>query len=147
MDDYEADDIIGTITVAAKAEDIETCVVSGDYDMMQLLDSHTSVYINKKGADMLRFTEVEFEEKYGVKLAQFVDYKALVGDSSDNIPGARGIGPKAAEKLLAEYDTLDDIYAHIEELKGAQKTKLEAARDDVYMSRKLAKIWCDALCT
>ena len=144
MDDYEADDIIGTISVAAKAEDIETCVVSGDYDMMQLLDSHTSVYINKKGADMLRFTEVEFEEKYGVKLAQFVDYKALVGDSSDNIPGARGIGPKAAEKLLAEYDTLDDIYAHIEELKGAQKTKLEAARDDVYMSRKLAKIWCDA---
>ena len=144
MDDYEADDIIGTIAAAAKVEDIETCVVSGDYDMMQLLDSHTSVYINKKGADMLRFTESEFEAKYGVKLAQFVDYKALVGDSSDNIPGARGIGPKAAEKLLSEYDTIDDIYAHIEEIKGAQKTKLEAARDEVYMSRELAKIWCDA---
>ncbi|QHN42364.1 DNA polymerase I [Candidatus Mycosynbacter amalyticus] len=144
MDDYEADDIIGTIAAAATAEDIETCVVSGDYDMMQLLNSHTSVYINKKGADMLRFTEAEFEEKYGVKLAQFVDYKALVGDSSDNIPGARGIGPKAAEKLLSEYDTIDDIYAHIDELKGAQKAKLEAARDEVYMSRELAKIWCDA---
>lgn len=144
MDDYEADDIIGTIAAAATAKDIETCVVSGDYDMMQLLDSHTSVYINKKGADMLRFTETEFEEKYGVKLAQFVDYKALVGDSSDNIPGARGIGPKAAEKLLGEYATIDDIYAHIDDLKGAQKTKLETARDDVYMSRELAKIWCDA---
>ena len=143
MDDYEADDIIGTIAAAAEREGIETCVVSGDYDMMQLLDTHTSVYINKKGADMLRFTETEFEEKYGVKLAQFVDYKALVGDSSDNIPGARGIGPKAAEKLLAEYDSIDDIYAHLDELKGAVKTKLEAARDDVFMSRELAKIWCD----
>lgn len=144
MDDYEADDIIGTISVAASAEGIETCVVSGDYDMMQLLSSQTSVYINKKGADMVRFSEAEFEEKYGVKLAQFVDYKALVGDSSDNIPGARGIGPKAAEKLLGEYATIDDIYAHIDELKGAQKTKLEDARDAVYMSRELAKIWCDA---
>jgi DNA polymerase I len=144
MDDYEADDIIGTISVAATEADIETCIVSGDYDMMQLLSTHASVYISKKGADMVRFSEAEFEEKYGVKLAQFVDYKALVGDSSDNIPGARGIGPKAAEKLLAEYATIDDIYGHIDELKGAVKTKLEAAREEVFMSRELAKIWCDA---
>lgn len=143
MDDYEADDIIGTISVAATEADIETCIVSGDYDMMQLLSTHASVYISKKGADMVRFSEAEFEEKYGVKLAQFVDYKALVGDSSDNIPGARGIGPKAAEKLLAEYATIDDIYEHIDELKGAVKTKLEAAREEVFMSRELAKIWCD----
>lgn len=144
IDDYEADDIIGTISVAAADKDIETCIVSGDYDMMQLLSKHTSVYINKKGSDMMRFTEAEFEEKYGVKLAQFVDYKALVGDSSDNIPGVKGIGPKAAQALLGEYDTLDGIYEHIDELKGAQKTKLETDKANALMSRELAKIFCDA---
>ncbi len=144
LDDYEADDIIGTISVEATNKDVQTLVVSGDYDMMQLLSSHTSVYINKKGSDMMRFTETEFEEKYGVSLDQFVDYKALVGDSSDNIPGVRGIGPKAAQSLLGDYKTLDGIYEHIEELKGAQKTKLEDNKDNAYMSRELAKIWCDA---
>jgi DNA polymerase I len=143
MDDYEADDIIGTISVEAEKLDIETRVVSGDYDMMQLLSKHTSVYINKKGSEMMRFTESEFEEKYGVKLAQFVDYKALVGDSSDNIPGVRGIGPKAAQTLLSTYETLEEIYDHIDELKGAQKTKLEENKDNAFMSRELAKIWCD----
>ncbi len=144
MDDYEADDIIGTIALQATGKDIETCIVSGDYDMMQLLSTHASVYINKKGSDMMRFTESEFEEKYGVKLAQFVDYKALVGDSSDNIPGVRGIGPKAAQTLLAQYKTLDGIYEHIDELKGAQKSKLESDKRNAYMSRELAHIFCDA---
>jgi len=144
LDQYEADDIIGTISVEATKKDIETYIVSGDYDMMQLLSKHTSVYINKKGSDMMRFTETEFEDKYGVKLSQFVDYKALVGDSSDNIPGVRGIGPKAAQTLLAAYDTLEGVYEHIEELKGAQKTKLEADKDNAFMSRELARIWCDA---
>jgi DNA polymerase-1 len=144
LDHYEADDIIGTISVEATKKDIETYVISGDYDMMQLLSSHTSVYINKKGSDMMRFTETEFEEKYGVKLAQFVDYKALVGDSSDNIPGVKGIGPKAAQTLLGEYETLEGIYEHIDELKGAQKLKLESDKDNAFMSRELAKIWCDA---
>lgn len=144
LDQYEADDIIGTISVQAAEKDIETCIVSGDYDMMQLLSKHTSVYINKKGSDMMRFTEPEFEEKYGVKLEQFIDYKALVGDSSDNIPGVRGIGPKAAQTLLVEYGTLDAIYEHIDELKGAQKTKLEESKDNAFMSRELAQIWCDA---
>jgi len=144
LDHYEADDIIGTISVEATKKDIETYVISGDYDMMQLLSSHTSVYINKKGSDMMRFTETEFEEKYGVKLAQFVDYKALVGDSSDNIPGVKGIGPKAAQTLLGAYETLEGVYEHIDELKGAQKLKLETDKDNAFMSRELAKIWCDA---
>lgn len=144
MDDYEADDIIGTLSVEATEKGIETCIVSGDYDMMQLLSTHASVYINKKGSDMMRFTEAEFEEKYGVKLAQFIDYKALVGDSSDNIPGVRGIGPKAAQTLLATYKDLDDIYEHIDELKGAQKLKLETDKVNAFMSRELAKIFCDA---
>lgn len=144
LDGYEADDIIGTISQAANQKDIEVCIVSGDYDMMQLLTPLTSVYINKKGSDMLHFTEVEFEEKYGVKLEQFVDYKALVGDSSDNIPGVRGIGPKAAQSLLGAYQTLDGIYKHLGELKGAQKDKLEQGKDSALMSRRLAAIWCDA---
>lgn len=144
MDEYEADDIIGTISVEARQKGIDTCVVSGDYDMMQLLNENVHVYINKKGSDMMHFTEAEFEEKYGVKLEQFVDYKALVGDSSDNIPGVRGIGPKAAQTLLASYGTLDGIYEHLDELKGAQKTKLESEKDAAFMSRELARIWCDA---
>lgn len=144
LDHYEADDIIGTISVEATNKDIETLVISGDYDMMQLLSSHTSVYINKKGSDMMRFSESEFEKKYGVKLAQFIDYKALVGDSSDNIPGVRGIGPKAAQALLGAYETLDGIYEHLDELKGAQKTKLEENKENAFMSRELARIWCDA---
>ena len=144
MDHYEADDIIGTISVEAKNKGIDTCVVSGDYDMMQLLNDNVSVYINKKGSDMMRFTASEFAEKYGVTLDQFVDYKALVGDSSDNIPGVRGIGPKAAQTLLAQYKSLDGIYEHIDELKGAQKTKLEADKANALMSRELARIWCDA---
>ena len=144
MDDYEADDIIGTISVAAKEKDIETCIVSGDYDMMQLLNGHVSVYITKKGSELLHFNGQAFEEKYGVSTHQFVDYKALVGDSSDNIPGVRGIGPKAAQALLGEYETLEGIYDHIDELRGAQKLKLEADKQNAFMSRELARIFCDA---
>lgn len=144
MDNYEADDIIGTISVEAAKKDVETCIVSGDYDMMQLLSPYTSVYINKKGADMLHFTAAEFEQKYGVSLTQFVDYKALVGDSSDNIPGVRGIGPKAAQSLLAEFGSLDNIYEHLDDLTPSQRTKLEDSRDNAFMSRELARIWCDA---
>ena len=144
LDSYEADDIIGTLSVDATSKGIETCIISGDYDMMQLLNSHTRVYINKKGSDMMRFTEVEFEQKYGIKTTQFVDYKALVGDSSDNIPGVHGIGPKAAQTLLRDYDTLDVIYENIDNLKDVQKLKLENDKTNAFMSRELAKIFCDA---
>lgn len=144
LDSYEADDIIGTLSVDATSKGIETCIISGDYDMMQLLNSHTRVYINKKGSDMMRFTEVEFEQKYGIKTTQFVDYKALVGDSSDNIPGVHGIGPKAAQTLLRDYDTLDAIYENIDNLKDVQKLKLENDKTNAFMSRELAKIFCDA---
>ena len=144
IDDYEADDIIGTISVEAKGKDIETCIVSGDYDMMQLLNGHVKVYITKKGSELIRFDDAAFYDKYGVHVKQFVDYKALVGDSSDNIPGVRGIGPKAAQSLLGEYGTLDGVYEHVEELKGTQKTKLEDGKESALMSRELARIFCDA---
>ena len=144
LKDYEADDIMGTISVEASAKDIETCIVTGDYDMMQLLNDHVKVYITKKGSELLYFDDEAFFAKYGVHVRQFVDYKALVGDSSDNIPGVRGIGPKAAQSLLSSYDTLDGVYEHIAELKGSQKIKLEDDKANAYMSKKLAEIFCNA---
>ena len=94
--------------------------------------------------DLTRYDREAFAEKYGVQVEQFVDYKALVGDKSDNIPGVRKIGPKAAQTLLTKYGTIDGIYEHIEELKGAQKQNLVDDKDAAYMSQKLAQIYCDA---
>lgn len=145
LDHYEADDIIGTFACEAAEKDVETCIVSGDYDMLQLIAPKTSVYITKKGGmDLTRYDREAFAEKYGVQVEQFVDYKALVGDKSDNIPGVRKIGPKAAQTLLANYGTIDGIYEHIEELKGAQKQNLLDDKAAAYMSQKLAQIYCDA---
>jgi len=145
LNHYEADDIIGTFAAQANVKNVEACIVSGDYDMLQLIAPSTSVYITKKGGvDLTKYDAAAFEAKYGVKVAQFVDYKALVGDTSDNIPGVRKIGPKAAEKLLGAYETLDGIYANTHELKGAQKENIENDKDSAYMSQKLAQIYCDA---
>lgn len=145
IDHYEADDIIGTFAYNAGGHDIETCVVSGDYDMLQLIAPKTSVYITKKGGiDLTKYDDVAFSDKYGVRVDQFVDYKALVGDTSDNIPGVRKIGPKSAQTLLTKYETLDGVYDHVEELKGAQKQNLIDDKDMAYMSQKLARIYCDA---
>jgi DNA polymerase I len=145
IDHYEADDIIGTFAAEAAEKDVETCIVSGDYDMLQLIAPKTSVYITKKGGiDLTKYDSDAFTEKYGVRVDQFVDYKALVGDKSDNIPGVRKIGPKAAETLLGKYDTIDGIYEHIDELKGAQQQNLIDDKEAAYMSQKLAQIYCDA---
>ncbi len=144
LDGYEADDIMGTFARAADEKgDIETCLVTGDYDMMQLISPRTNVYITKKGSELLHFDDAQFFAKYGVHVRQFVDYKALVGDSSDNIPGIRGVGPKAAATLLGQYDTLDGIYEHVNEQKGALKTKLEEGKESAYMSQALARIFTD----
>lgn len=144
IDHYEADDIIGTFAVQAAEKDIETCIVSGDYDMLQLIAPKTSVYITKKGGiDLTKYDRSAFANKYGIEVEQFVDYKALVGDTSDNIPGVRKIGPKTAETLLGKYKTIDGIYEHIDELKGAQKQNLENDKSNAYMSQKLAQIFCD----
>ncbi len=145
VDHYEADDIMGTFAKEAAGDGIETCLVSGDYDMCQLIAPMTQVYITKVGGkDLIHYDEAAFTEKYKVKVEQFVDYKALVGDTSDNIPGVRKVGPIAAAKLLGEYGDLDGIYAHIDELKGAQKTNLEEDRDIAFASRAVAEIFTDA---
>ena len=145
VDHYEADDIMGTFAEEAKAEKVETNLVSGDYDMCQLIAPSTQVYITKTGGtELMHFDEARFEDKYKVKVDQFVDYKALVGDTSDNIPGVRKIGPIAAAKLLTEYHDLEGIYAHIDDLKGAQKANLEEDKAIAYASRDVARIFTDA---
>ncbi len=145
VDDYEADDIMGTFAKQADKKGVQTCLVSGDFDMLQLISPHTCVYITKRGGtDLTEYDEAAFEEKYHVKHAQFVDYKALVGDTSDNIPGVRKIGPVAAEKLLGAYGDLDGIYKHIDDLKGAQKENLMTDKEAAYASKEVAQIFTDA---
>jgi len=145
LDQYEADDIMGTFAAQGKEEGIEVCLVTGDYDMLQLIDDNTGVYITRTGStDLVRYDDDAFEAKYGVKVSQFVDYKALVGDSSDNIPGVPKIGPKAAQTLLTAYGDLDGIYAHTDDLKGAQQKNIVDGKDSAYMSQKLAQIFVDA---
>lgn len=144
-DGYEADDILGTLAVQANKLGIEADLITSDLDMLQLIDSDTKVFAMKRG-----FSEIEefdlkyFEEKYGLKQAQFLDLKALQGDSSDNIPGVPGIGPKTATTLLQEFFTLENIYENLDKIKPAWRSKLEAGKESAFMSKKIAEIWLDA---
>ncbi|MBP5511946.1 DNA polymerase I [Candidatus Saccharibacteria bacterium] len=151
-DEYEADDIIGTL--AKQADDDldedgickwETYIVSSDLDMLQIVDDNTKMYRLLKGFSSLEELDVPaVEEKYGIKKSQFLDLKSLKGDNSDNIPGVPGIGEKGAATLLNTYGTLDGIYEHINEIKGATQKKLIAGKESAYMSKQLAEIMFDA---
>lgn len=145
IDDYEADDIMGTFARQAADQDIETCLVTGDYDLLQMIDEKVHVYITRKGvSELVEYDEAAFRDKYGVDVEQFVDYKALMGDSSDNIPGVAKVGPVAAKKLLNEFHNLDDIYANIDSISGGLHDKLVAGQSNAYLSQQLARIWTDA---
>ena len=145
LDDYEADDIMATLAKKASAEGIETLLVTSDLDALQSVGPLTHVYTLKSGlTNISLFTEKSFEEKYGLKVHQFVDLKSIMGDSSDNIPGVPGVGAKGATDLLQKYQTLDGIYEHIDEVKGALQTKLIAGKDSAYMSKRLATMFLDA---
>lgn len=145
-DNYEADDIIGTLAKQADMErDWSTIIISSDLDMLQIVDENTKMYRLLKGFSRLEEMDVvTVEEKYGIKKAQFLDLKALKGDASDNIPGVAGIGEKGAVKLLNEYGSLEGVYEHIDEIKGAMHKKLEEGKDSAMMSYELAKIMFDA---
>ena len=138
---YEADDILGTLAAMAEREDVMTYIVTGDRDSLQLITEKTNVVL-ATNTEPLLFDTQAFFEKYGVLPSQFVDVKALMGDSSDNIPGVPGIGEKTALKLIAEYGDLDSIYNGLETKKLAKGTltKLEAGKDSAYNSRFLARI-------
>ena len=159
-DDYEADDIIGTLAKQADAEldengicDWDTVIVSSDLDMLQVVDDNTRMYRLLKGFSKLEEMDVlAVEEKYGILKSQFLDLKALKGDASDNIPGVPGVGEKTAVGLLQKYGTLENIYAEVDkaaageesEIKGATLKKLIDGRKSAFVSKELATIMTDA---
>ena len=134
----EADDLIGSIS---KKFNLPTIILSGDRDLLQLIDDTTEVHLTKKGVtDIDVMTVDSLMQKMEIKPYQVVELKALMGDSSDNIPGVLGIGEKTAKELVKKYDNIDNLYAHIDELKGAQKQKLINGKQSAYMSKVLATI-------
>jgi DNA polymerase-1 len=145
LDDYEADDIMGTLSAQASTKGVETMLITSDLDMLQLIDPLVHVYVLKTGLSNIElYSPTSFEVKYGIKVGQFLDLKALKGDSSDNIPGVPGIGEKTASNLLKQYTTLDNIYQNIDLLPDAIKNKLVKGKDLAYLSKKLSAIWTNA---
>lgn len=145
-DEYEADDIIGTLARQADEEGgYMTYIVSSDLDMLQIVDENTRMYRLIKGFSNIEEIDVSaIEEKYGILKSQFLDLKALKGDNSDNIPGVPGVGEKTAVKLLNEYGSLRGVYEHINEISGVVKKRLEEGKASAEMSYELAKILTDA---
>lgn len=152
IDNYEADDIIGSLSLQADETldekgncDYETYIISSDLDMLQIVDENTHMWRILKGFSNIEKIDVaEIEAKYGIKKSQFLDLKSLKGDSSDNIPGVPGIGEKTAAKLLNDFGSLENIYENLDQISGSTRTKLEAGKDSAYMSKTLAKIMFDA---
>lgn len=137
---YEADDVIGTITKWGRRNDYEVLIVSGDKDFAQLVEPHVWLYDTMKNT---RMGTDEVKEKWGIRPDQMIDYLALVGDASDNIPGVKGIGPKGAQKLLEQFHTLDGIYENLDQIKGSTHDKLVASREKAFLSRTLVTIVTD----
>ncbi|WP_449463295.1 DNA polymerase I [Streptococcus suis] len=144
LDQYEADDIIGTLDKMAERTDVpfDVTIVSGDKDLIQLTDENTVVEISKKGvAEFEEFTPAYLMEKMGITPTQFIDLKALMGDKSDNIPGVTKIGEKTGLKLLTEFGSLDGIYENIDSMKASKmKENLIADKEKAFLSRTLATI-------
>lgn len=138
---YEADDIIGTLAKESEKKLDETVIVTGDKDILQLVTKKTKVYFPKRGlSDAELMGEEEVIEKLKVTPTQIVDYKALVGDPSDNYPGVRGIGPKTAVDLLSKYKSKGEVYKKLKEINPRVREKLEKGKKDADMSYKLAEI-------
>ena len=137
---YEADDLIGTLAHQAEQAGYDVVIVTGDKDMLQLVTPHVRIYdpVKDKWSG-----DAECISKFGVEPGRVVEIMGLMGDSSDNIPGVKGIGEKTAITLLQTYDTLEGIYAHLDELSPGVRSKLEAGREQADLSRTLAKIVTD----
>lgn len=143
VEGYEADDVIGTLAAQHKRTH-DVVIVTGDMDELQLVDEYVRVYTLRRGfSDTVLYDARAVEERYGVNPQEFLIAKALKGDSSDNIPGVKGIGEKTATDLVQAYKTLDGIYAHLDELKPAIRKKLEEGKVDAYHSLELSRIVCD----
>ncbi|NYE04729.1 5'-3' exonuclease [Bacillus niacini] len=140
---YEADDCIGTIASQAK-EHAHVSILTGDQDILQLLDESISVILLKKGyGNYLVHTPDTFFEEKGIKPRQMIDLKALMGDPSDNYPGVKGIGEKTALKLLKEFEHVEGIISNLDRLSKSHKTKIEQDLEMLHLSRMLAEIKCD----
>lgn len=143
LDNYEADDIIGTLSRQADEEDFETIIITGDRDLTQLATDNVTIYYTKKGVtDVDHYTPKFIAEKYnGLVPKQIIDMKGLMGDTSDNIPGVAGVGEKTAIKLLNQFESVEGVYEHIEEVTAKKlKEKLIYSKDDALMSKDLATI-------
>lgn len=147
IDNYEADDIIGTIASrASESGSYDTMIVTGDRDAFQLIRPDVRVLFTKKGiSEIVVFDEAAFREAYGFEPIRLIDLKGLMGDSSDNIPGVPGVGEKTAKKLLADYGSLEGVYAHLEDISGKKlKERLTENKNQAELSKKLATIDCCA---
>ncbi|MGD7045385.1 5'-3' exonuclease [Jeotgalibacillus proteolyticus] len=140
---YEADDCIGTIAQQAD-EETKISIVSGDKDLLQLLNDHVEVWLVKKGyGEYSRFTHSRFTDEYGITPSQFIDVKGLMGDTSDGYPGVKGIGEKTAFKLIRDHQSIDGIIENLHLLTPSQQKKIEMDMDMLHLSRKLAAIHCE----
>lgn len=147
LDNYEADDIIGTLSKEADKAGFQTIIITGDRDLTQLATDNVTIYYTKKGVtDVDHYTPEFISEKYnGLTPSQIIDMKGLMGDSSDNIPGVAGVGEKTAIKLLNQFNTVEGVYEHLEEVSGKKlKEKLENSKEDALMSKELATINVDS---
>lgn len=138
MEGYEADDVLGSVARIAAEKGLGVKIITGDRDLLQLVNERTAVYL--AGDDQTYLSDKDVIKKLGVRADQVVDYKAIVGDTSDNIPGVKGVGEKTAISLLEKFQTLDAIYANLDQVENRWKGKFEASRETAYMSRDLARI-------
>ncbi|MCX7677984.1 MAG: DNA polymerase I [Spirochaetes bacterium] len=139
--EYEADDVLGSIAKKYSSPNLTVVLVTGDKDAYQLIDNHTTVYANKKGiSEHEMYDRSAVIEKLGITPEQVIDYMALVGDTSDNVPGIKGIGEKTAQKLIHEYGSLDNIYRNLNHIKGKLRELLEKGKESAYLSRQLVTI-------
>jgi DNA polymerase-1 len=144
VEGYEADDVLGSVAVKAVEAGLGVKIITGDKDLLQLVNERVMVSLPGRSlSDAKDYLQGDVVEFIGVRPDQIVDFKALVGDKSDNIPGVRGVGEKTAIKLLAEYDSLESIYNHLEDVPTSVRNKLEKSREDAFMSQELARIVTD----
>lgn len=140
---YEADDIIGTLVKMAETDpEYASLIVSSDKDLLQLISDETEIKLLKQNG-YIRYNKTSFMEEYKIEPKRIVDLKAIMGDASDNIPGVKGIGEKGALKLLQEYESLENVYENIDNIKGSTKEKLINDKDNAFMSKKIATIYKD----
>jgi DNA polymerase-1 len=141
---YEADDVIGTLALEAAAAEVDTYIVSGDLDGLQLVNDHIRLFTTRMGvANTVVYDEARVMERYGLRPDQMLDYKALKGDTSDNIPGVPGVGEKTAVSLLQQFGSLDNLYEHLDEVKGKLRERLAEHRESAFLSRKVGRIVTD----